>query len=540
GRAAWIGFGAVACLGAGAIGATRYYQGGLPRYQRPVVPPRPPGRAPRGPATGPLTRHVSNPRYFADATGRPVVLTGDHTWSNFQDNGFGDPPPRFDYDAYLDFLAAHNVNFIRLWRWENTRWAPWVRTNDYYFEPGPYRRTGPGTALDGKPRFNLDSLDPAFFARMRERVEQAGQRGVYVSIMLFNAWSIDNTHSQLNRGNPWRGHPFNRANNVNGVDGDTNHDDQGSETHEAVGTKVTAYQDAYVRRVIDAVNDLDNVLYEISNESYSPSREWQYHMINLIHDYEKGRAKHHPVGMSQYQWPGRDADLFDSPADWVSPWEELPAYPYRDNPRVSDGKKVVIVDTDHLWGIGGTRAWAWKNFMRGNNPSFMDGYDGASEGGGAPIPWDVRLMGWKDIVNDVLGRTPRDTGWRPNSPQWVSLRANLGYIEDFAQRVNLAAMEPRSALSSTGYCLAYARTSDAEYLIYVPDGSKPVEVDLSGFRGQLSVEWFDPQTANTAKAEPVAGGAKRRFESPYRGDAVLYLRSQDTAEVPGTRTRSRG
>jgi hypothetical protein len=35
-----------------------------------------------------------------------------------------------------------------------------------------------------------------------------------------------------------------------------------------------AIQEAYVKKVIDTVNDLDNVLYEISNESRGSSDEW--------------------------------------------------------------------------------------------------------------------------------------------------------------------------------------------------------------------------------------------------------------------------
>jgi len=505
------------------VTAVRYYRGGIPRYVRPTVPPAPAGRPPVMATAGPLRRSTANPRYFADRTGRAVLLTGAHTWSNFEDNGFGDPPPVFDYDGYLDFLVANNRNFIRLWRWESPRWAPWVTTDDYFFAPMPYRRTGPGLALDGKPKFNLDSLDPAYFARMRSRVASAGQRGVYVSVMLFNAWSIDNTHSKLYRGNSWNGHPFNAANNVNGVDGDPRRTAGGDDTHELRIPRVTAYQDAYVRRVIDAVNDLDNVMYEISNESYPPSRDWQYHMIDLVHEYEKTQPAQHPVGMSQYQWPGRNADLMNGPADWIAPWEELPEYPYRDNPRVSDGTKVVIVDTDHLWGIGGDRVWAWKTFMRGNQPSFMDGYDGESEGGGAPIPWDLRLASWRDVVNDILGRTPREKGWEPNRSDWVSLRANMGYILDYSRRVNLDEMRPASALSSTGSCLAHANASSAEYLIYAPDATKPVAVDLSGFAGTLAAEWFDPETAKTVLADSVRGGAMRRFTAPFRGDAVLYL-----------------
>jgi hypothetical protein len=42
-------------------------------------------------------------------------------------------------------------------------------------------------------------------------------------------------------------------------------------------------QEAYVTRIVETVNDLDNVLYEVSNESGSESVGWQYHMISFIH-----------------------------------------------------------------------------------------------------------------------------------------------------------------------------------------------------------------------------------------------------------------
>ena len=37
---------------------------------------------------------------------------------------------------------------------------------------------------------------------------------------------------------------------------------------------ITSLQEAYVRKVIDAVNDLDNVLYEICNEGDLTSVPW--------------------------------------------------------------------------------------------------------------------------------------------------------------------------------------------------------------------------------------------------------------------------
>ncbi|MCZ7599423.1 MAG: hypothetical protein M5U09_19235 [Gammaproteobacteria bacterium] len=75
------------------------------------------------PATGPLSVAAENPRYFSDPNGRIVYLTGSHTWNNFRDMGPTDPPPAFDWPGYLDFLAAHHHNFVRLWTWEQTKYS---------------------------------------------------------------------------------------------------------------------------------------------------------------------------------------------------------------------------------------------------------------------------------------------------------------------------------------------------------------------------------------------------------------------------------
>ena len=48
---------------------------------------------PRMPISGPLRTHPTNPRYFADATGRAVLLVGSHTWPGLVDMGPSDPPP---------------------------------------------------------------------------------------------------------------------------------------------------------------------------------------------------------------------------------------------------------------------------------------------------------------------------------------------------------------------------------------------------------------------------------------------------------------
>ena len=68
--------------------------------------------------------------------------------------------------------------------------------------------------------------------------------------------------------NPWTYHPYNVKNNINGINGDPSNTGNGytiQTTSEPAA--VLEAQQAYVRKVIDTVDDLDNVLYEISNES---------------------------------------------------------------------------------------------------------------------------------------------------------------------------------------------------------------------------------------------------------------------------------
>jgi hypothetical protein len=448
---------------------------------------------------GPLRVSALNPRYFADTTGHVVYLTGSHTWTNFQDGGTQDPPPKFDYDEFLSYVVAEGGNFFRLWRWEQAKGSAETPL-PYWFTPMPYVRTGPGNALDGKPRFDLTRFNEDYFSRMRLRVEKAQAEGIYTSIMLFNGWSIEEKHP--GRANPWLGHPFNRMNNVNGIDGDPNRDNEGTETHTLAVPAITALQEAYVRKVIDTVGDLDNVLYEISNESPTASTEWEYHMIRYIKQYEAMRAKQHPVGMTAQFPNGNNAVLFASPADWVS------ANGAADNPMsdppASAGRKVMLDDTDHLCGLCEGVDWAWKSFVRGRSPVYMDFYRG------------------------VYALTyPVD----PDNRDYAALRRNLGYIRAYAERLDLTRVVPHPELASTRYCLAFPDAARGQYLAYIPGGLRPsrngrsIAIDLRATPGWLSVEWFSPRFERVIAQDSIQGGVIRQMRAPFPvGDAVLYLR----------------
>jgi hypothetical protein len=133
--------------------------------------------------------------------------------------GKTNPPPKFDYDGYLEFLTQNHHNFIRLWTLELTRFH-YPDEGTIYVEHFPWSRSGSEPALDGKPKFDLTQLDQTYFDRLVSRVSAARDRGLYVAIMLFEG------HNLYYSLTPWRwdGHPFNIKNNVNGIDGDPDKD----------------------------------------------------------------------------------------------------------------------------------------------------------------------------------------------------------------------------------------------------------------------------------------------------------------------------
>jgi hypothetical protein len=462
------------------------------------------------PATGPLRVNSANPRYFTDGSGKAILLTGSHTWDNRQDQSTAD----FDWNNYLDNLESWNHNFIRLWVWEQaknlTTWPDPVNP-ETTLTPEIWLRTGPGKAADGGLKFDLNQYNQEHFNRLRQRIIEAGDRGIYVSIMLFDGWSVA---QKAGGSNPWTHHPFRSTNNINGINGDPNADNAGYETQNLSDSAITALQEAYVAHVIDTVNDLDNVLYEISNESagdVSGTLAWINHFIDYIHTYEAAKPKQHPVWFTVPYFGGNNQDLLDSEAEAISPNSDV----------TNDGTKVVIPDTDHYFGIGGDANWAWMKFTQGyGGVAYMDSWDNLlldASGSGHPIQ---------------------------------NLRDNLGYVLTYANRMNLEAMTPRGDLCSTGYCLANPVAIGAEYLIYLPPGNtttallenlglheedhkrissvylpsdSSVTVDLSGTPGDLSVEWFDPSTGEVAPGGTVTGGASRHFIAPFTGAAVLYL-----------------
>jgi hypothetical protein len=554
-------------------------------------------------ASGPLKVSSTNPRYFADGTGNAIYLTGAHTWQDNVD-GWGIPndcpvPPAFDWTGYLNFVQAHQYNWIRLWTWDlPTSTADAIpvfdiatlsRVSDvvtvttsvansfvpgdliaigdgnglpdsgssfvgrfvvstvpvpgsqFTFEqvaanasttggtasivepechlPVPYLRTGSGDATDGLPKFDLTQLDQSFFDRLRQRVIDAGQLGIYVSVMLFDGHGVQ--YERLATDGYW----FTGANNINGIDDAyVRGSSSGFNSTTLLYPAITAFQDAYVRKVIDSVNDLDNVMYEVANEANGAvATGWESHVIDLVHQYEAGLPKQHPVGFTcEFAInPSGDDTFFTSDADWVAPCGSGYGYPVTEtsltitDTKTWTGNKVVIDDTDHSWFYteilsatksdpNAMREWAWENFTRGANTAFMDPYLVVYPGRNAPSGTTL-------------------------DPQWNVMRTALSQTAAYAKRIDLGQVIPQNSptttiVCSTLYCLIPENpTSKKQFLIYSPTG-KPFTVQLAA--DTYSFEWFNPAINAVAQTGTITipSSETPTFTPPFTGpDAVLLL-----------------
>lgn len=445
--------------------------------------------------TGLLRVHPSNPIYFTDDSGRAIYLGGHQIFVDLQDNTFGkhttyNQQAELDWGWYLQFAKARNLNYLRNWTVMSTGCG--VPSQCAVAYPMPYKRIdGSGRANDGGAKFDLNQFDEEFFKRLRSRVIDAAKHGIYVSIMLYDAAAFTNFSAPLDP--MWGGNVFNAANNINGIDADINGDGWGVEFFTAPSVTIRSLQKNYVRKVIDTVNDLDNVIFEIANEV--GALQWQYQMIDFVKSYEASKSKQHLVfmspggvsGLNVYTHAGRrevvesSADVFAASIEWAN---------FLDDPPANHNGKPGILDRDHVKPrISSAPMLPWKAFARGYHYNLFD------------LPFESHSA---------------------ENPTWELARYNIGAIVKYANTIfsNLSKMLPNGDLSSTQYALA---NPGSEYLIVQPaSGSFTVEMPA----GTYSYEWFDPNTALTTETGLVTlPPGNNTFKPPFSGSAVLYLKS---------------
>ncbi|MDP4130521.1 MAG: DUF6298 domain-containing protein, partial [Bacteroidota bacterium] len=131
----------------------------------------------------PVRVHPDNPKCFL-FRGKPMVfLTATEHYGSVMNRPFR-------FDRYLADAAAKGIAYTRLFllfRELQSATNPYStckpESPDYI---SPFLRTGPGKALDGEPRYDLDQWNPEFFSRLQKFLDLASHYGIVVEITLLS------------------------------------------------------------------------------------------------------------------------------------------------------------------------------------------------------------------------------------------------------------------------------------------------------------------------------------------------------------------
>lgn len=347
--------------------------------------------------------------------------------------------------------------------------------------------------MDGRPKFDLARLDDSYFERLKSRVKLAEERGIYVMVMLFESWASSDITSTPN---DW--HVFSHPNNINGVDVASKVEEGWMVEWMALASpEVTRLQEAYVSRVVESLADAPNVLYEISNEAGRLSFAWQESFTSFIRGLESGRSHRHLVGISG----GMDTrcdEFFGLNSDWLSPEGWVPdgePAPYRDGLKrwgepPESGSKPLILDTDHLWGIGGDSLWAWRSFLNGYHPLYMDVCD----------DFEARIF---------------EHPWWPDSRTDYELRGALGAIQKASGLLDLGSLVPQPEIASSGFALVG------------PDGFIALVEEagtVSPAPERFTCQWMEPASGRLSPPDDFEFGPQGRELQPDRWSILIGRR----------------
>jgi hypothetical protein len=234
----------------------------------------------------PLALHPDNGHYFL-FRGKPTVLitSGEHYGAVLNLD--------FDYRIYLDALAADGLNNTRTFSgaYVEPQGAFNIARNTLAPLEGrficPWARSDEGGYAGGGAKFDLDRWDDAYFARLRDFVAQASERGVVVEMNLFCPM-----YEEIQ----WNVSPMNPKNNVQGVGPQDRLHVYTLDTHAGL----LAVQERLVRRIVQELRDFDNLYYEICNEPYfgGVTLEWQGHIADVIAEAERDLPQPHLISQN--------------------------------------------------------------------------------------------------------------------------------------------------------------------------------------------------------------------------------------------------
>jgi len=446
----------------------------------------------------PLSLHPDNPRYLL-FRGRPTVLitSGEHYGAVLNLD--------FDYVKYLDAIQAAGFNLTRTFSGTYREVPGSFGITDNPLGPkrfqAPWARSDSPGAWDGGNKFDLKRFDPAYFARLKDFMAQASRRGIVVEFVLFCPFYDDKL---------WEANPMNAKNNVNGI---------GNCKREEVYTlkykDMLAIHEAFVRRVVEELNEFDNLYYEICNEPYfgGVTLEWQERIAQVIAETEAALPHKHLIaqnianGSKKIEKPNPLVSIFNfhycTPPDAVEMNYHL--------------KKVIADDET---GFKGREDVHYRT----------EGWDFIIAGGGIYSNLDYSFTtGHPDGTLEDF-KSPGGGG--------KELRKQLRILKDFIEGFDFVRMSPQNGVIKGGVATGTFTGTPASvritarclaekgraYAIYVRGGSQ-AELAVELPAGTYRAQWVNTRSGAVDRDETFdhAGGTRKLVSPAYVEDIALRI-----------------
>jgi hypothetical protein len=444
---------------------------------------------------------VSRDGHWLEFLGKKVMLVGDSVTQGWQELG-----TNFNQREYVDALTSRGINLLMLWSFIGSN--SFLGVVDQKSDPriGYYAsKIWPWVKYGGK--FDLSQFNDSYFDRLSSLIQYAYSKNILVLITVHDGWTKTR----------FSGHPFNLVNGGPLMSNSQyvelyDYNKEMPHTFDLSWNRKQKHQyflERFCEKLIQATEDLPNVMYEIFNEgewyNQQDLRRFQVHFLNFF----KARTNRLLLINADYV-AGLDFRI-EAKANVISNHKIS-------NLKIWNANTSAKAAFDHY--STQFRDTPPKPFLFSETPTYR----------GNPsdqIPL-MRLM-WGTLLGGAGFVVQNDAsfGFDPNVA--IKKDTTMLDLEGHAARffntsgIALDGMSPGGGLSSTGVVLA---RPGSEYVVYSQDGSS-FTLDLSGSSGSFIGRFYNPHTGRFQSSFTVNGGVIRTIQKPDREDWVLHLKKTE-------------
>jgi hypothetical protein len=473
--------------------------------------------------------YSGNPHYFS-YLGKPVVLlTSDQHYGAVINRDF-------DYEAFLDKLGSHGLNFTRIYP------GAYIEREDEYVKGNnlgppnghqilPWTRTKTTGAHEvlGGYKYDLDRWDEEYFRRLGDFCDKARERNIIVEACLFNGMYKDR----------WAFQAMYYTNNIQEVgkcewdmvqslDGDP---------------RLVSYQEKYVREITRRLNDFENVIFHACDEPWISRKPpelfgpWVSRIIDTIRDAEHGLPKKHLLGQTvDFDMSKNASDFSADPridyidVEYAKGIDDL-QMEYEHQKPIAYIESVFFPTQYSEDKIASTRVEAWE-FMIGGAAGFMQLNDlySSSNGGARGTEIDSVLQVFVDL-RKFLESFPDQFAMKRDDSFLVKGVPQDAYASAMNEPGRQYAFYIHHSTSRTPYPYGTARRRTdghgppREYCYVASKGKYSEKLVFRFPAGRYDLEWVDPATAVVIGRESlIHAGGDREVQTPaYTTDLALRM-----------------